>query len=107
MKKFPHFWEKCVGSSHAALSTRADWREHLSQVRTDIGFEYVRYHAVLDDSSLYFSAPFNKGKACYFDVLSTASYLISIGMKPIVELSFMPLPVNNATCDHFWYNCCE
>lgn len=29
---FPHVWEECVGSGHASLTLRADWRAHLTRV---------------------------------------------------------------------------
>ena len=45
---------------HSALTTRADWREHMKIGHDEAGFNYVRYHAVLDDSSMYFNAPSNK-----------------------------------------------
>ena len=35
------------------------------------------------------------------------SYLISIGVRPVVELSFTPSPLANDTCHHFYYNGCE
>ena len=35
-------WKKSVGSGHAALWSRADWREHLKLVATNCGFEMVR-----------------------------------------------------------------
>lgn len=106
---FPHFWELGVGSSHAALSTRADWRDHIKLVHEALGIKYVRYHAALDDSSLYYSGQLNNNQASYFDVLSTYSYLISIGVRPVVELSFTPPPVSpkGGTCNHFSYNGCE
>lgn len=25
----PHYWSRCVGSGHALLGTRNDWRQHL------------------------------------------------------------------------------
>ena len=46
---FPHFWEECVGSSHMALGTRADWRAHLKKVRDACGFKRIRGHGLLDN----------------------------------------------------------
>jgi xylan 1,4-beta-xylosidase len=104
---FPHFFSNGVGSGHAALTTRSDWREHMKTAHDEAGFGYVRYHAVLDDTSLYLNAPANKKRASYFDPISTYAYLISVGVRPVVELSFTPSPVNNGTCNHFYYNGCE
>ncbi len=39
----------CVGTGHAALALRADYREHLVAVQRDIGFRHIRGHGILDD----------------------------------------------------------
>jgi hypothetical protein len=46
---FPHFWEASVGSSHAAMGLRADWRAHLKMATRDCGFKAVRMHGIFDD----------------------------------------------------------
>jgi len=87
---FPHYWEKCVGSGHALLALREDWRQHLKKCHDELGFQYVRFHGLLnDDMSVY-----KKGKTgpvySFFNVDSIFDFLQRIGMKPFVELSFMP-----------------
>ena len=42
-------WEKCVGSGHATLALREDWRKQVSMARKEIGIEMVRFHGILDD----------------------------------------------------------
>lgn len=77
---------RSVGSGHAALSLRSDWQQHFSRVQRDIGFEYIRFHGVLDDDmSTYLG-----GSANMFNVYSSLDFILSHGAKPIVELSFMP-----------------
>ncbi len=39
----------CVGSGHASLTLREDWRSQFTRTVQDIGFSFVRYHAILDD----------------------------------------------------------
>jgi xylan 1,4-beta-xylosidase len=75
-----------TGSGHAALALRADYRRDLASASRDIGFKHVRGHGILDDDT---SAYLN-GAANMFNVFSIFDYFMSIGMKPIVELSFMP-----------------
>ena len=43
---FTHNWEKCVGSGHMLLGTRADWRSHLKLAHDELGF-------VDDDDTLF------------------------------------------------------
>jgi xylan 1,4-beta-xylosidase len=45
----PHLWSACLGSGHAALTLREDWRQQVRQARRDLGVEAVRFHGVLDD----------------------------------------------------------
>ena len=46
---FSHYWELCVGSGHAAMGLRQDWRDQLEKTHRELGFEYVRFHGLLDD----------------------------------------------------------
>jgi hypothetical protein len=46
---FPHYWETCVGSGHAALALREDYRRHLKLAHDELGFKYVRFHGLLTD----------------------------------------------------------
>ena len=39
-----HHWEECVGSGHAALTVRADWRAHLARCRSELGVKRTRFH---------------------------------------------------------------
>eukprot|EP01006_Ploeotia_vitrea_P029885 TRINITY_DN62337_c0_g1_i2.p1 TRINITY_DN62337_c0_g1~~TRINITY_DN62337_c0_g1_i2.p1 ORF type:complete len:518 (+),score=48.43 TRINITY_DN62337_c0_g1_i2:14-1567(+) len=84
---FPHYWEECVGSGHMLLTSRVDWREHLAMVRRDIGFKRIRGHGLLDDDM---STSLGPNVNSYINVDLLVDYLIELGMRPILELSFMP-----------------
>jgi xylan 1,4-beta-xylosidase len=88
---FPHYWEQCVGSGHAALGLRQDWREQLERCHDELGFQYVRFHGLLnDDISVYAASFLTDTQYSFFNVDSIFDFLLEIGMKPFVELSFMP-----------------
>ena len=100
---FPHYWEYCVGSCHAPLGLREDWRSQLRQCHEELGFRYVRFHGLLcDDMSVCTSG---RGGVAYsfFNVDSVFDYLLSIGMKPFVELGFMPTALASGTQTIFHY----
>ena len=44
-----HAWDYTVGSSHALLALRADWREQLRRAHFDLRLRHVRFHGMLDD----------------------------------------------------------
>ena len=90
---FPHFWERCVGSGHLALGTRADWRQHLRRAVDELGFQAIRAHGVFDDDM---SIILN-GEYQFYNVNQVYDYLLSINVRPLVELSFMPMALANCT----------
>ena len=84
---FPHYWKRCFGSGHALLGTRVDWREHLQRARNELGVETIRFHGIFDDDMSVMSAD---GSYNWYNVDLVYDYMLSIGVRPYVELSFMP-----------------
>src|SRR5579872_6443622 len=50
-KPFPHFWEEMFGSGRATLTLRDSYRRDMRAVKEITGFQYVRFHDILDDSA--------------------------------------------------------
>ncbi len=102
---FPHFWEQMFGSGRANLSLRQSYREDLNKVRDHLGFKYVRFHAILDDENGVYDED-AQGRPVYNFSYVDEIYdgLLANGVKPFVELSFMPRKVAaNLTPHPFWY----
>ena len=89
---FTHNWEKCVGSGHMLLGTRADWRAHLKLAHDELGFVGVRGHGLLDDDMSVVSGPKRQGvyPFQFYNVDNVFDFLVETGIRPVVELSFMP-----------------
>lgn len=87
---FPHFWEHTVGSGHAPLALRADWQAQLRRCHDGLGFRYVRFHGLLSDDVGTLICHKEKFLYSFFNADQIFDFLLSIGMKPFVELSFMP-----------------
>ncbi len=85
-----HFWEHTVGSDHAPVALRADWQKQLRQCHDELGFQYVRFHGLLSDDMGTLVRKKNKLLYSFFNADQVFDFLLSIGMKPFVELSFMP-----------------
>lgn len=92
-------WQYCVGSGHATLALRTDYVEQLKRVHEELGIKYVRFHGILNDDmgifrSLYDINPISgaeKFKQVSFrNVGLVYDNVLASGMKPFVELSFMP-----------------
>jgi xylan 1,4-beta-xylosidase len=86
----PHFWEHTVGSDHAPVALRADWQRQLQRCHDELGFRYVRFHGLLSDDMGTLVRENNKLLYSFFNADQIFDFLLSIGMKPFVELSFMP-----------------
>ena len=87
---FPHFWEHCVGSGHAALALRADWQAQMQRAQGELGFRHVRFHGLLDDDMGTLIDQNDAPLYSFFNADRIFDFLLSIGMRPFVELSFMP-----------------
>src|SRR5215813_1793563 len=89
-KRFTHFWEHTVGSGHAPLALRADWQAQMLHCHNELGFEHVRFHALLSDEIGTLLCEENQLLYLFFNADEIFDFLLSIGMRPFVELSFMP-----------------
>jgi xylan 1,4-beta-xylosidase len=91
-------------SGHATLALRQDYREHLTKVRKELGFQMVRFHGLLsDDMSVVLPGENNTVQYSFFNVDSVLDFLLSIDMKPLVELSFTPELLASGTETIFHY----
>lgn len=102
---FPHYWEMCIGSCHAYMGLREDWRKQLKKCHDELGFQYVRFHGLFDDVMSVYIKDSSSGEIRYsfFNIDSVFDYLMKIGMKPFIELGFMPevMASGNTTCFHY------
>jgi len=84
----------CVGTGRMNLALRHEYHEQLKKTQNDIGFSYIRGHGLFcDDMGIY--QAYKQGDEekveynfRYVDMVFD-DYL-SLGLKPFVELGFMP-----------------
>lgn len=104
-RPFPHFWEHMFGSGRALLSLRESYRDDLRAVRHITSIGYVRFHGIfLDDMGVYTEGP--KGAPLYNFSYVDQVYdgLLANGVRPFVELSFMPRQLAKRDIrQSFWY----
>lgn len=86
----PHVWEQCVGSGHAPLALRADYQAQLTRCRKELGVRHVRFHGLLSDNMGTLRCEQGKWLYQFVNADRIWDFLLSIGMRPFVELSFMP-----------------
>lgn len=101
---FPHYWERMFGSGRAILSLRDSYRRDLRQVKEATGFEFIRFHAILNDEvGIYDEVDGNSVyNFSYIDQIYDG--LLREGVRPFVELSFMPKKLaSKEIYQAFWY----
>ncbi len=85
-----HVWEHTVGSGHATLALRADWQTQMTRCRRELGFRHVRFHGLLNDDMGTLICQSDELVYSFFNADRICDFLLSIGMRPFMELSFMP-----------------
>lgn len=102
--KLNTMFKECVGAGRANEGLRADWQQQLTYVKKQCGFKYIRMHGLLTDDMAVYTTD-SKGNPqynfMYVDVL--IDYLQSIGMKPFIELGFMPNALASGNQTIFWW----
>jgi xylan 1,4-beta-xylosidase len=104
-KPFPHFWEQVFGSGRAVLSLRDNYRKDLKDVHDQVGARYVRFHAIFHDEVGVYDED-EKGNPVFNFSYVDQIYdgLQAQGVRPFVELSFMPRKLSAREAIHpFWY----
>ncbi len=99
----PHFWEHTIGSGHATLALREDWRVQMRRTHAEIGMRYVRFHGLLSDDMGTLIRQSDQLLYSFFNADQVFDFLLSIGMKPFVELSFMPSALSSGAQTVFHY----
>jgi xylan 1,4-beta-xylosidase len=103
---FPHFWEEMFGSGRAVLSLRESYRNDLRSVKQITDFHYVRFHAIFQDEvGLYDEDEHGHPVYNFSYVDQIYDGLLANGVRPFVELSFMPkkLAADKNALHAFWY----
>ena len=102
--KFNSMFKECIGAGRANEGLRADWQQQLALVRRECDFRYIRMHGLLTDDMGVYREDRNGNPQYnfqYIDVLY--DYILSLDMKPFVELGFMPKALASGNQTIFWW----
>ena len=100
-----HFWEQTFGSGRAILALREGYRDDLRAVKAATDFRYARFHAIFHDEVGVYDED-DKGNPVYNFSYVDQIYdgLLTNGVRPFVEISFMPKKLALRQDVHaFWY----
>lgn len=103
-KLYKPVWKKLITAGRAHEGLRAEWRQQLTELQEDIGFEYIRFHGIFHDDMMVYNQKEN-GDVWYnwTYVDSVLDFILSIGIRPIVELGFVPNDLASGSDTIFWW----
>ncbi|GGA13241.1 hypothetical protein GCM10008018_67710 [Paenibacillus marchantiophytorum] len=89
--KVAHTWKTLMTVGKAKEVLYAEVQRHIQRVQREIGFSYIRFHGIFDDDMMIYGVN-ERGEVslnfAYCDLLF--DFLLSSGLKPFLELSFLP-----------------
>src|SRR5512134_2905759 len=96
-------FKRCVGAGRANEGLRADWQRQLTIARRECGFEYIRFHGLFTDDMGVYRDYNGKPEYNWQYIDELFDFIVSIGMKPFVELGFMPGGLASGSKTIFWW----
>jgi xylan 1,4-beta-xylosidase len=97
-------FKECIGAGRANEGLRADWQDQLREAQRDCGFKYIRMHGLLtDDMGVYHEDAHGHPIYNWQYIDQLYDFLLSIHVKPFVELSFMPQDLASGNKTIFWW----
>ena len=97
-------FKECIGAGRANEGLRADWQAQLRTARRECGFKYIRMHGLLtDDMGVYKEDAHGNPIYNWQYIDRLYDFLLSIDVKPFVELSFMPKDLASGDKTIFWW----
>ena len=101
--RLPHTWETCVGTGRANEGLRADWQRQLRLVRQECGFRYLRFHGLFHDDMHVYAEENGQPHYNFQYVDALFDAMLDMGVRPFVELSFMPEALVSNEQTLFWW----
>ncbi|MGL6104611.1 GH39 family glycosyl hydrolase [Romboutsia sp.] len=90
-KKINHSWKNLITIGKAKEGLITDVQEYLREIQKSIGFKYIRFHGVFDDEMMVYDEGINNKPIFNFTYVDKLfDFLLGIGLKPFIELGFMP-----------------
>ncbi len=96
-------WQFSIGSDYPGTLGREDSLAQLATARRELGFRYIRFHAIFHDVLGAYREVDGKPVYDWRGIDRLYDRLLAIGLKPFVELSFTPLAMKQSDHSVFWW----
>ncbi|MEC0128907.1 GH39 family glycosyl hydrolase [Paenibacillus pabuli] len=97
-------WNTTMTAGRAVEGLREDWRKQLSALKGKIPFQHIRFHGIFNDEMMVYSEKEDGTPVynwSYVDKLY--DFILDQGVRPFVELSFMPSQLARSKETIFWW----
>lgn len=86
-----HTWRRVLNFGYAKEGLLAEVQTQIRKAQKEIGFEFVHFHGILDDDMhVYFENEKGQPYLDFSRIDLLLDSLLSIGLKPYIEFSYMP-----------------
>ncbi|HTV23673.1 MAG TPA: hypothetical protein VMG12_33515, partial [Polyangiaceae bacterium] len=92
-----------IGSDYPGTLLRDDSLAQLRTVREELGFRYIRFHAIFHDVLGTYREVGGKPVYDWTKIDSLYDQLLGMGIKPFVELGFTPDAMKSSEQTIFWW----
>ncbi len=97
-------YRQCIGAGRANEGLRADWQNQLTYAQRTCGFQYIRMHGLFtDDMGVYREDAAGHPIYNWQYVDRLYDFLLSIHVRPFVEIGFMPNALASGPQTIFWW----
>lgn len=84
-------WHRILNIGYARDGLLAPVQQQICRAQREIGFEFIRFHGLLDEDMHVYSEDERGNLKLHFSYVNMLfDFILSLGLKPYVELSFMP-----------------
>ena len=97
------YWRVCVGGGRVGEALRADFQKHLEMVQREMPFQYIRMHGLFHEDMMVYREENGQPIVNWQYVDLVYDHWLSIGIRPFVELSFMPYDLASGDQTVFWW----
>lgn len=98
----PH-WRVCVGGGRVAEALRADFQKQLEMTQREMPFQYIRMHGLFHEDMMVYREENDRQIVNWQYVDLVYDHWLSIGIRPFVELGFMPYDLASGDQTIFWW----
>lgn len=90
LRHLTHNFKQFISVGRAKELLNSDIRKMLKDLQTQVGYKYIKFHGILSDDMMVVSRTGGKLAFHYTLVDQVIDFLLSIGLKPLIQYSFMP-----------------